>query len=196
MKHWKVRTKRIAAAAVCLACVLAGILLAQLPLPGPAAGRLSRMEKEIETALNVSTTQVAQYLYLFFDLGASPDTETELDRRLDFAQMYLSGLVSESGMLSVIGGTWTNYLLAATEEEREDLELYAEFLNYLAWLIAQTQAVMETDQPLEESVPYQRLLEVTVMMNDGPTTTWDVTVARLRAPEWQETVERVRSWFS
>lgn len=196
MKHWKVRTKRIAAAAVCLACVLAGILLAQLPLPGTAAGRLSRMEKEIETALNVSTTQVAQYLYLFFDLEASPDTETELDRRLDFAQMYLSGLVSESGMLSVIGGTWTNYLLAATEEEREDLELYAEFLNYLAWLIAQTQAVMETDQPLEESVPYQRLLEVTVMMNDGPTTTWDVTVARLRAPEWQETVERVRSWFS
>ena len=36
MKHWKVRTKRIAAAAVCLACVLAGILLAQLPLPGTA----------------------------------------------------------------------------------------------------------------------------------------------------------------
>ena len=196
MKHWKVRTKRIVAAAVCLACVLAGILLAQLPLPGTAAGRLSRMEKEIETALNVSTTQVARYLYLFFDLEASPDTETELDRRLDFVQRYLSGLMSESGRLSVIGGTWTEYLLAATEEEREDLKLYAEFLNYLAWLIAQTQAVMETDQPLEESVPYQRLLEVTVMMNDGPTTTWDITVARLRAPEWQETVERVRSWFS
>lgn len=65
MKHWKVRTKRIAAAAVCLACVLAGILLAQLPLPGTAGERLSEPKRGTESLLDLGAPHLASCLYDF-----------------------------------------------------------------------------------------------------------------------------------